>query len=131
MLPSLLARPTAFIAAHAVRRYSYGSAESILRLKRPTRGGQNLTDRHRRLEKSLRGKEARLKQIDLLTESSTVAKPPSLLRGSISTFREFVVPEEPKPPGPEGSADFCIQSNLGAYVYLCRVLHVWLRNMRP
>jgi hypothetical protein len=116
MLQSLLARPTAFIASHAVRRYSYASAESISRLKRPTRGGQNLTDRHRRLENSLRGKEARLKQIDHLTESSTVVKHP--VRRSASTFQDFVVPEEPKPPGPEGTADFCIQNNLSAYVYL-------------
>jgi len=95
-------RPT-LIATQVVRSLSYESAESIARLKKPTRGGQNLTDRHRRLERSLRGREARLKQIDDLSSASTVVQPPpTVRRPTLSTFRGFVIPEKPKPPEPDG-----------------------------
>ena len=95
----------ALIAAHAVRHFSHENAESIARWKRPTRGGQNLTDRHRRLEKSLRGKEARLKQIDDLPAPPTVVQPSSALKGpALNIFRGFVVPEQPKPPEPDGKS---------------------------
>jgi hypothetical protein len=105
MLPSLLARPTALIAIHSVRSISYESAESIARLKRPARGGQNLTDRHRRLEKSLRGREAQLQQIeDLPGPSAGVKSQSPLKRSSLNTFRGFVVPEQPKPPSPDGTS---------------------------
>src|ERR1700729_1476865 len=103
MLPSCLARPIILIASQGVRNISYESAESIARWKRPTRGGQNLTDRHRRLEKSLRGKQNRLKQIDDMPGSSTVVQQlSSVRRPTLNTFRGFVIPEEPKPPEPDG-----------------------------
>ncbi|KIM86849.1 hypothetical protein PILCRDRAFT_289755, partial [Piloderma croceum F 1598] len=95
-------RPVALVTARSVRHFSYENAESIARLKRPTRGGQNLTDRHRRLEKSLRGKEARLKQIDDLPRSSTFAQLSSVpKRPALNTFQGFVIPEQPKPPEPD------------------------------
>jgi len=100
-MTSLLTPPIIAIAAKAVRRISYESPELITRLKRGVRGGQNLTDRHLRLEKSLRGKEARSKQTNDLPNFSTVVHSPSILQRPTLTFRGFVVPEEPRPPEPD------------------------------
>jgi len=91
----------ASVTTQIARSISCGSAESITRLK-TTRGGQNLTDRHRRLEKSLRGREAQLKQIDDLSSPSTIEQPPFRAKNQTSDiFRGFVVPEQPKPPTPD------------------------------
>jgi hypothetical protein len=114
-----------------VRYFFYDSAESIARLKRPTRGGQNLTDRHRRLEKSLRGKEARLKQIDDLPRSLTSAQPSSVpKRPALNTFQGFVIPEQPKPPEPDGTPMLNNYSSR-TYAHMYRVLHVRMCNMYP
>lgn len=103
MLPYQLTRTTSI--TQIARNIYCGSAESIARLKRPTRGGQNLTNRHRRLENSLRGKEARLREIDILSSPSSVAQSSSTVRKHTSkTFRGFVVPEEPKPPAADGTS---------------------------
>ena len=72
--------------------------------KEPVRGGQNLSQRYERLEKSLRGKEAYGKEIQQLTQKSGTIQSPAEARrgGGARTFMGFVVPEEPKPPGPDG-----------------------------
>ncbi|KAJ3544061.1 hypothetical protein NM688_g5783 [Phlebia brevispora] len=71
--------------------------------KEPVRGGQNLTQRYQRLERSLRGKEAYGNQIQQLSEESSTLLPLTSARrpSGARTFMGYVVPEEPQPPGPE------------------------------
>lgn len=70
------------------------------------RGGQNLSDRYLRLEKSLRGREALSKELDgyLQSSSSISAVTQSNSRSSkpIQVFHGFEIPEEPNPPGDDG-----------------------------
>jgi hypothetical protein len=91
---------THYFSHHAA---SQQASTAIERLKRPSRGGQNLSDRYRRLEKSLRVKEAFSGGIDDTTERTTVlvhgAKP---RLSHAKTFKGFRIPEEPKPPEPDG-----------------------------
>ncbi|KAI0084712.1 oxidoreductase-like protein [Irpex rosettiformis] len=82
-------------------------------MKHPTRGGQNLTDRYRRLEKSLRGKGTYQKDItELAEEAATLSKSHKTGPGT-RTFMGFVVPEEPKPP----ASDDCCMSGCAICVY--------------
>lgn len=76
------------------------------------RGGQNLTERYRRLENTLRGKDAFITQISELSQEVDDASkarlpplmPPSPLDVQIApeTIAGFVVPREPIPPADEG-----------------------------
>lgn len=72
--------------------------------KHPTRGGQNLSDRFRRLERSLRGKDAYKRDIVDLTEEAGSAIPARPPKGNsrIKTFMGYVIPEEPQAPEPDG-----------------------------
>ena len=75
----------------------------------PARGGQNLSDRYRRLEKSVRGKGAYARDIDELVGDRWENDPDAGLRvrparRDAKMFMGFVVPEEPKPPGPDGES---------------------------
>lgn len=132
MLPSRLLRP---ITRGITARYiSNETSASIARLKRPNRGGQNLTERHKRLEKSLRGKESRLSKInDLPASSSPGAISTAKSKLSQRLFRGFVVPEVPKPPEPDGARIFMSQFLIRNSDYSCyeRMLYVRLRDMRP
>lgn len=75
--------------------------------KYPTRGGQNLSDRFQRLEKSVRGKQTYQRDIYEISgerkanslEAGVRVRP---ARSKANTFMGFIVPEEPKPPGPDG-----------------------------
>lgn len=83
---------------------------SMAHHKHPFRGGQNLSDRYKRLEKSLRGKMDRTEamahdhehaQTDDLTS-------PTPVQGAAlgDTFRGLVIPKEPRPPESDGA---CVQ----------------------
>ncbi|KDQ60398.1 hypothetical protein JAAARDRAFT_191782 [Jaapia argillacea MUCL 33604] len=96
------------------------SGIAIERRKHPGRGGQNLTERYHRLEKSLREKAALTQQIREIPVEGTVVTSPTpsapsvVLRGKQpKTFRGFVVPEEPRPP----SDDECCMSGCAICVY--------------
>ena len=90
------------------RSLSTATAVNIDQQKHPTRGGQNLTIRYRRLEKSLRGKEKLTKVIDDMPQSSSTVfrgqdlQPGSSPRNSAKIFRGFRIPDEPQPPGLDG-----------------------------
>ena len=81
----------------------------VTRLKHPTRGGQNLSGRYVRLERALRGKEAYEKEIDELEEEEESTRTEADVKGkgrAMGTapfvFHGYTIPEEPKPPGPDG-----------------------------
>jgi len=101
----------------SLRRYSTLDAGAIERLKKPTRGGQNLSLRYRRLEQSLRGKEALQRDIFAreskaagdFTDTSSTAKP----REANRYFQGLEIPQEPKPP----ESDECCMSGCAVCVY--------------
>jgi hypothetical protein len=77
--------------------------------KKPSRGGQNLTERHKRLEKSLRGKEAYTSESDEL-KHSTLTGPSTGTGGTIEPKIEFfhglTIPHKPKEPADDGACIF-------------------------
>ncbi|KAL4250379.1 Oxidoreductase-like domain-containing protein, partial [Pleurotus pulmonarius] len=87
------------------------------RIKRPTRGGQNLSLRYVRLERSLRGKEGFQKELnELVWASEAQSRPPASTKPSGDgsfMFRGFFVPEKPRPP----EADECCMSGCAVCVY--------------
>lgn len=105
-------------------RPDLGPNSLLWRLKHPSRGGQNLSRRHERLSRSVKGKEKYAKNIevyeeesaedsnasssrDLTTSSSSQSSlsagtASGKLRKGVRTFRGFIVPEEPAPPGSDG-----------------------------
>ncbi|KAK7061393.1 hypothetical protein R3P38DRAFT_2829230 [Favolaschia claudopus] len=91
-------------------------AGAIQRMKRPTRGGQNLSLRYRRLEQSLRGKDALQRDIRA-RESDAAADAPFLASGVTQDvsryFRGLEIPHEPKPP----QSDECCMSGCAVCVY--------------
>lgn len=110
-----------------------GIRGAIERLKRPSRGGQNLSDRYIRLEKSLRGKEALSKDLGDLTRPSVAAgsvKPQG--KAANNLFRGFEVPEEPRPPQDDGTLTHFQNGNasMSDGDSKSRVLHVRMRNLR-
>lgn len=80
----------------------------IDRLKHPSRGGQNLSARYERLERSLRGKELYSKEITAYTAAegnianiqSNATR--SILRREPVVFQGLTIPEAPKPPEADG-----------------------------
>ncbi|KAI0070537.1 hypothetical protein K474DRAFT_1608515 [Panus rudis PR-1116 ss-1] len=116
----------------ALRKYSVDSSNaydptitpvSVTDRKHPTRGGQNLTDRYDRLERSLRGKsgyEENIQQLMREAGDATSAneerqreKDLHPLRKPPKTFMGYVIPERPKPPEP----DECCMSGCAVCVY--------------
>ncbi|KAF7313980.1 Oxidoreductase-like domain-containing protein [Mycena chlorophos] len=83
-------------------------------LKRPARGGQNLGNRYRRLEQSLRGKAA-LQKVEKGTGVSSESFPVESRRAGprVVYFRGLEVPREPKPP----ASDECCMSGCAICVY--------------
>ncbi|KZT25167.1 hypothetical protein NEOLEDRAFT_1178586 [Neolentinus lepideus HHB14362 ss-1] len=88
--------------------------------KRPAQAGQNLSDRYRRLERSLREKAALSEFIQDLPGDVAVASPMEREvhpahrpPGTVKTFRGLVIPEEPTPP----AADECCMSGCAVCVY--------------
>lgn len=74
---------------------------AVERVKRSYRGGQNLSERYVRLEKSLRVKDSFLEDIERLRSDS---EPESTLLApkSPDMFRGLVIPEAPRPPEADG-----------------------------
>ncbi|KAJ6571366.1 hypothetical protein B0H19DRAFT_1255349 [Mycena capillaripes] len=104
-----------YISLH--RPFSTLDAGAIERLKRPTRGGQNLSLRYRRLEQSLRGKEALQREI-LARESDGTgdfsdASPTTQNSQPNRYFLGLEIPQEPKPP----ESDECCMSGCAVCVY--------------
>ena len=77
--------------------------DEITRHKKPSRGGRNLTERYRALERALRGKEAfaRGKELAHHVPIISISVQDENLRKE--TFHGFVVPQEPKPPADDGA----------------------------
>ena len=96
MLPSHLLPP--IIQRIPARYISNEISASIAGLKRPNYKGQNLTERYKRLEKSLRGNgtDDRSASSSSTTISRSKPKPPQRM------FHGLIVPEAPKPPEPDG-----------------------------
>jgi hypothetical protein len=84
-------------------RFCWLSTESAERLKLPAKGGQNLSKRYRRLEKSLRGKEALAQSIEEELSGKIPSSQP-FIGGKDDTeyFRGFVIPKAPKVPESDG-----------------------------
>lgn len=104
----LARRPPLFLLCQSteagIRRLSNDTASKIARIKNPSRGGQNLTLRYRRLEKMVRGKEVRAQHIEKLPGAgAAVAQTPAAASG-LKTFHGLMVPEEPTPPEPDGAS---------------------------
>ncbi|EIN08801.1 hypothetical protein PUNSTDRAFT_68000 [Punctularia strigosozonata HHB-11173 SS5] len=85
--------------------------------RRPVRGGQNLTERWRRLERATRGKEARREELDAMPASQGDDVSASTMvrhgRKQERTFHGLVIPEQPKPP----ADDECCMSGCAICVY--------------
>lgn len=96
---------TGGISAHLHRGVSTAPPAVKPSMKHPTRGGQNLTARYGRLEKSVRGKDTYQREITGLVEDAATLAPHGM-RSSVRTFMGYVVPEEPKAPASEGQ--YCI-----------------------
>ncbi|KAJ7121568.1 oxidoreductase-like protein [Mycena epipterygia] len=116
-------------ASKSLRRYSkpasllrYSSttgtsSTAIERLKNPSRGGQNLSLRYRRLEQSLRGKEALQRDIDIRARAEgggggTILQSPTEKDDS-RYFRGLEVPQRPRAP----ESDECCMSGCAVCVY--------------
>lgn len=80
----------------------------IDRLKHPSRGGQNLSARYERLERSLRGKELYSKEITAYAaEGANISNlqsnaTRSILRREPMVFQGLTIPEAPRPPEADG-----------------------------
>ncbi|KAJ7888326.1 hypothetical protein B0H14DRAFT_2337286 [Mycena olivaceomarginata] len=116
-LPSIRRHASFASFARSLRRYSTFDAGAIERLKKPTRGGQNLSLRYRRLEQSLRGKEAL--QRDIISREPDIAvdfrdSSPTTPTGKTKHyFHGRKIPQQPKPP----EADECCMSGCAVCVY--------------
>ena len=107
-------RRSSRIPGRAVHNLSKGVAATPLlsdaagdASKRPRRGGQNLSERYLRLERSLRQKAFQSAQIDDTPGPSRAPDVGELPRvrtskPAVEMFYGFVVPEEPKAPDPDG-----------------------------
>jgi len=104
---------------NAISRISARPRQNLLSLrslssehrKRPSRGGQNFTDRYKRLEKSLRGKDAYASESDELRQS-TLTGPTSgnSSPGSPSSsvlFHGLTIPDKPQEPADDGAPITC------------------------
>jgi len=85
---------------------SRSTKNEIIRLKKPSRGGRNLSERYRALERALRGKEAFARGKGELAHHVPVisisVEDTNSKKESVETFHGFVVPQEPKPPADDG-----------------------------
>lgn len=134
VLPSIRRHASFASFARSLRRYSTFDAGAIERLKKPTRGGQNLSLRYRRLEQSLRGKEAL--QRDIFAREPDIAadfrdSSPTTHTGETKHyFHGRKIPQQPKPPESDGNSRSACSELSETYVSAVRVLHVRLRCLR-
>ena len=140
--PSLYLRPAKHRQPHALRGvHTIQGAnlserrDLIDRLKYPSRGGQNLSARYKRLEKSRRGKEIYSQEIKDLVEGQNGPSPLQTVavrqarRKIPVAFHGFVIPEAPRPPEPDG---MYIHHSWVVAIYEGnhRMLYVWVCHMR-
>lgn len=107
--------------------------------KYPSRGGQNLSLRFRRLERSLRGKGAYKQDITQLQEDAggiaggTTEGVQQVLKGRKNKpqmFMGFVIPDEPKPPADDGMTSLCFSRGVFYLnIFFCRMLYVRMRHL--
>ena len=78
--------------------------------RRPARGGQNLSERYVRLEKSLRQKGARSSELEQIQQQPSPSQAATQTSGALKPhqkplqyFRGFQIPEEPRPPADDGA----------------------------
>ncbi|KAI0827117.1 hypothetical protein BC628DRAFT_1371007 [Trametes gibbosa] len=103
------------------------NTQQLSQLKRPNRGGQDLSKRYERLERSLRGKAAydceildltvqhSSHQDDVLYTSTEGTRKASTHSGQKTQriFKGYIIPEPPKPP----AEDECCMSGCAVCVY--------------
>ncbi|KAI0293954.1 hypothetical protein BC826DRAFT_910313 [Russula brevipes] len=105
-------RPTTIFSSldHATRtikapRRSYTRPSSAIDFQfRVSRGGQNLSERFRKLEKTLRARHDLSHTVTEASRRPLTPVPSSTSqqqRPSVATFRGFVIPEVPKAPEPD------------------------------
>lgn len=97
---------------HSQSDYKQGDIE---RLKYPSHGGQNLSERYARLERTIRGKEEYTHDIENYEKMGSVSgQSDNVIRNLKAPvmYRGFVVPEEPISPQDDGmsSCSHCISS---------------------
>ncbi|KAJ8517401.1 hypothetical protein ONZ45_g5408 [Pleurotus djamor] len=95
---------------------SYPMMDQKDRIKHPARGGQNLSLRYARLEKSLREKLGLREQIEefaLPNVPGSVVTVPQTRKAPGEMFRGFLIPEKPSPPEP----DECCMSGCAVCVH--------------
>ncbi|TCD68397.1 hypothetical protein EIP91_010906 [Steccherinum ochraceum] len=86
----------------------------VARKKHPIRGGQNLSMRYGRLERSLRGKEGYdLRIAELKDEGGLETHTSAPSTSNKKMFMGFVIPEKPRPP----ADDECCMSGCAICVY--------------
>ena len=140
MLPSFKPRSLTLICRRTITTHSHyhhgdiseGTAHTNPQRK-PSRGGQSLSSRWTRLEKSIRQKASLSQELEDLTAHD--ASLPEVLQPRTASkpktaplFYGFVVPEEPKPPVDDGKPPLVKRSLL--YSIFPRVLHVRMRRLR-
>ncbi|KAI0360500.1 hypothetical protein OH77DRAFT_1393591 [Trametes cingulata] len=103
------------------------NSEQLSHLKRSLRGGQDLTHRHQRLERSVRGKThygreimdlqeqkgSEQEDVPYTTEENTRQANTNVGQKIQRIFKGFVIPEPPKPP----AEDECCMSGCAVCVY--------------
>ncbi|PPQ94400.1 hypothetical protein CVT25_002488 [Psilocybe cyanescens] len=114
---------TRSITTHGLRsittpsNYDHGAIsdgrKTVTRIRKPARGGHNLSDRYLRLEKSLRGKDSISQAIDGLIHPDPDTPKSKQKQKPVQLFHGFVVPEEPKLP----ADDECCMSGCAVCVY--------------
>lgn len=96
---------------------SRSTKDEITRLKNPSRGGRNLSERYRALERALRGKEAFARgKAELARHVPVISisvQDENMRKEGGETFHGFMVPQEPKPP----ADDECCMSGCAVCVY--------------
>jgi hypothetical protein len=75
--------------------------------RKPARSGQNLSERYKRLENAVRGREAMTRSLEILSGTTTPAQGRPASSTAIPTFHGFQVPQEPNTPADDGILFFC------------------------
>ena len=110
LCPAKHRQPHALRRIHTIQEANSSERRDLIdRLKYPSRGGQNLSARYKRLEKSRRGKEIYSQEIKDLAEGQNDPSPLQTVavrqarRKIPVVFHGFVIPDAPRPPEPDGT----------------------------
>jgi hypothetical protein len=126
-IPSFL-KYTGYTIKVPQRTYTQSSSPIEFQ-KRFSRGGQNLSERFLRLEKTFWKKHDLGQTIPDTSRPLTPIPPSTLQRPSnVKTYRGLVIPEVPKAPEPDGGS--FTSRRPPSFSQTCRMLHVWLCRMR-